>query len=68
MNMNATWIPMAAALLLGGIAACDHRVPDAAAYRASCLTHEDVLRHRERSRNGLSATCDEAVRVRSAGR
>ena len=66
--MNATWISAAAALLLGGIAAFSNPAQDVADYRAACLTSADVLHHAERSRNGLSATCDEAVRARSAGR
>ena len=66
--MNATWISAAAALLLGGIAACDYRPEALTDYRAACLTQADVLEHVERSRNGLSTTCDEAVRVRNADR
>ena len=66
--MNATWISTAAALLIGGIAACDYRPEALTDYRASCLTRADVLEHAERSRNGLSATCDEAARARNAAR
>ena len=66
--MNATWISTAAALVIGGIAACDHRPEALTDYRAACLTRTDVLEHVERGRNGLSATCDEVVRARNAAR
>ena len=66
--MNATWISTAAALLLGGIAAFSNHAEDVAKYRAMCLTSADVAHHAERSRTGLSATCDEAVRARNAAR
>ena len=66
--MSATWISLTTALLLGGILACTDHAEDVSSYRATCLTHADVLQHAERSRNGLSATCDEAVRARNAAR
>jgi len=66
--MTTTWISTAAALLIGGIAACDYRSEALTDYRASCLTQADVLEHIERGRNGLSVTCDEGVRARNAGR
>ena len=66
--MNATWISTAAALVIGGIAACTTYAQDVADYRAMCLTSADVLHHAARSRTGLSATCDEAVRARNATR
>ena len=66
--MNATWISPAAALVIGGIAACTNHAQDVADYRTMCLTSADVLHHAERSRTGLSATCDEVVRARNAAR
>ena len=66
--MNATWISTAAALLLGGIIAFTNPAQGLADYRAMCLTSADVLHHAERSRTGLSATCDEAARARNAAR
>ncbi len=65
--MNAIWISMAA-VLPGGIAACTTHAQDVAGYRAMCLTRDDVPDHAHRSRNGLSAPCNQALRARNAAR
>ena len=39
--------------------------PDAG---VACLTRADVLAHQDRSRNGISLTCDDGIRLRHLAR
>ena len=57
-----------AAALCGGAVACDPGPAAIADWRARCASPADALRHAERSREGLSATCDAAVLARGTGR
>lgn len=66
--MNGTWMAAIAALLLGGFAGCDRYAQDVAEYRTLCLVPDDAVREAERSRNGISARCDESVLARRAPR
>ena len=59
---------LAAAALAGGLLAC---APDEAAltaWHARCLSVDDVAAHAERSRQGVSATCNAATLAAGARR
>ena len=63
--MSKTIGLVGAALLLGSLAGCRPDAAAVAAWQARCLTTEDVAAHAARSREGVSATCHEAVLERA---
>ena len=52
---------LAAATLAGGLLACAPDETALAGWHARCLSVDDVAAHAERSRQGVSATCNAAV-------
>ena len=57
---------VAAAALVGGIAACQPSAAEHARWRERCENLRDVAAHAEWSRNGVSASCNATTLGRSA--
>ena len=67
--MKAIVIGTAIAVVLAAtLTLASGRSPDAVVMLSDCLTSEDVLRHAERSRNGIPLSCNEERRLRNLQR